>query len=167
MCLISGFEVKLATLNWLFMHELLTHCTKQNLNYKRLQVERCTTYGRIKNSTSPYSTTFPSLHVAKASCRRFVLSWASFSGDTGNTASFNSQIGVRVGSNGYVLDNSVDDNATGVSVLDGTGTRVDGNNVSGSTVFGYRIIGAGNLVVRNSATNTGTVTPILRSLGTT
>jgi hypothetical protein len=66
------------------------------------------------------------------------------------TTSFNNLIGIRADKECLLLSNLCDQNQTGIAVLGGPGTRVDGNNLSNSQV-GLLIAAAGNLAVRNSS----------------
>jgi len=67
------------------------------------------------------------------------------------TVSFNTGIGIRTRDSGYILDNQCHGNKTGIVVLEGSGTRVDGNNLTDNWFAGMNCIGTGNLLIRNSA----------------
>jgi hypothetical protein len=66
------------------------------------------------------------------------------------TTSFNGLVGIRAEKECLLISNLCDQNQTGIAVIDGPGTRVDGNNLSNSE-FGLTIAAAGNLAVRNSS----------------
>ncbi|HZL99815.1 MAG TPA: right-handed parallel beta-helix repeat-containing protein [Planctomycetota bacterium] len=66
------------------------------------------------------------------------------------TASFNSMIGIRADAECLILSNLCDGNANGIVVLDGPGTRVEGNNLSNSQI-GLTLAAPGNLAIRNSS----------------
>lgn len=66
------------------------------------------------------------------------------------TTSFNSQIGIRADGQCQLLSNLCDQSNWGIAVLEGSGTRVDGNNLSNNQI-GLNIAAAGNLAVRNSS----------------
>jgi parallel beta-helix repeat protein len=66
------------------------------------------------------------------------------------TTSFNGQVGIRAEKQCLLLSNLSDQNGTGIFVLDGPGTRVEGNNLSNNQL-GLNIAAPGNLAVRNSS----------------
>jgi hypothetical protein len=67
------------------------------------------------------------------------------------TVSFNTEVGIRTRDNGYILDNQCHANKSGIVVLSGSGTRVDGNNLTSNSFAGLNCIGTDNLMIRNSA----------------
>jgi hypothetical protein len=71
------------------------------------------------------------------------------------TVSFNTEVGIRTRDNGYILDNQSHANKSGIVVIEGSGTRVDGNNLTDNTFAGLNCIGTGNLMIRNSAHGNG------------
>ena len=80
--------------------------------------------------------------------------------DTGSTVRncttrANGGIGISFAINCHIFGNTSDGNYRGI-YAGGNGNRIDGNNCSANTLYGYSIEGANNLIVRNSAHANGT-----------
>lgn len=71
------------------------------------------------------------------------------------TTSYNALIGIRAEKSSIVDGNTVQGNETGIAIMDGPGSRVAHNNLTGNGT-GLWVIGTGNVVVCNSAAANGT-----------